>query len=165
MKEYSFKRECISWTFLLRTGILLLAMIMAAGAVGAQEENIWKTLSKVAYKKEYHELLGFKVDVPVFSPQIKDLDGKMITVRGYVIPTEGFKSHKEFVFSAFPYNMCYFCGGAGPETVMEVEALEPVKFTSDPIVLRGTLQLNAKDINRLMYKITEAKQLDEGALN
>jgi hypothetical protein len=165
MKRSFLKKEFNIRSILLQAGILLFAFTLLSDTILAQDENIWKTLAKVAYKKEYNELLGFKVDVPVFSPEIKALDGEEITVRGYVIPTEGFKSHKEFVFSAFPYNMCYFCGGAGPETVMEVEAVEAVKFTSDPIVLRGILQLNAKDINRLMYKIIEAKQLDEGALN
>ena len=57
--------------------------------------------------------------------------------------------------------MCFFCGGAGPETVMEVEASEPVKFQADAIYLKGRLELNADDINRLMYKIVDARLVDE----
>ena len=55
----------------------------------------WKTLSKISYKKEYDELLGFKVDKPVFSPQVKRLEGKTIELLGYIIPTEGYKNHTE----------------------------------------------------------------------
>jgi len=103
--------------------------------------------------------MGFKIDKPVFSDQVKALSGKEITLKGYIIPVEGYKSHKEFIFSAFPYSMCFFCGGAGPETVMEVEAVEPVKYSADAIVLKGVLQLNDKDINRLMYKLVNVRQI------
>ena len=88
------------------------------------------------------------------------LDGKVIQVRGYIIPTEGYKSHTEFIFSAFPYSMCFFCGGAGPETVMEVTTKTPVKFTAEAIILNGTLRLNADDINRLMYFLEDAEQVE-----
>jgi hypothetical protein len=120
-------------------------------------DNIWKTLSKISYKKEYDDVMGFKIDKPVFGDAIKALDGKEITVKGYIIPVEGYKSHKEFIFSAFPYSMCFFCGGAGPETVMEVEAVEGIKFASDAITIKGIIKLNDKDINRLMYKLVNAK--------
>jgi hypothetical protein len=51
--------------------------------------------------------------------------------------------------------MCFFCGGAGPETVMEIEAKDPVKYTAEQIVLKGILSLNSDDINHLMYKLSE----------
>lgn len=121
-------------------------------------ESLWKTLAKITYKKEFDEFLGFKIDKPVFSPEIKALDQKTVTVKGYIIPKEGYKSHKEFIFSAFPYSMCFFCGGAGPESVMEVTAIEGVEYTTEAIWLTGKLNLNADDVNRLMFSITDAKQ-------
>jgi len=123
--------------------------------VSKKEVNIWKTLGKITFRKQYDELMGFKVDMPVFSDGVKNLDGKEITVRGYIIPTEGYKSHKEFVFSAFPYNMCFFCGGAGPETVMEVEAKEGIEFQAEAVTIKGILHLNDSDINRLIYSLTD----------
>ena len=123
--------------------------------------NSWKTLAKITYKKEYDEILGFKIDKPVFSDKVKSLEGTEITIKGYIIPVEGYKSHKEFILSAFPYNMCYFCGGAGPETVMEVESLEPIAFQAESLILKGKLQLNADDINRLMYVLTDAELVEE----
>lgn len=53
--------------------------------------------------------------------------------------------------------MCFFCGGAGPETVMEVEATEGIKYSADAIIIKGIMKLNDKDINRLMYKLVNAK--------
>lgn len=74
-----------------------------------EAQSMWPALSKVSYKKEYDALLGIKVDRPVFSSDVKSLAGKIIQLKGYIIPTDGFKSHTEFVFSAFPYSSC-FCG-------------------------------------------------------
>ena len=105
--------------------------------------------------------MGFKVDVPVFADDVKKLDGQEITIKGYIIPIEGYKSHEEFVFSAFPYSMCFFCGGAGPETVMEVFASEAVKYTDDPVTLKGKLELNNDDINRLIYSLHDAVLVKE----
>lgn len=140
-----------------------LFSFLASPAAQAQDENLWKTLSKISYEKKYDDLLGFKVDVPVFSKDIEKLEGQMVEVSGYIVPVEGYKSHTEFVFSAYPYNMCFFCGGAGPETVMEVTSTEPVKYTTDKVRLRGRLSLNNEDINRLMYVLTEATLVEEDA--
>lgn len=133
---------------------------MWGASVQAQApENLWKTLGKITFKKQYDELLGFKVDVPVFSQEILAMEGKIVTVKGYIIPVEGYKSHKEFVFSAYPYNMCFFCGGAGPETVMEVYAKEPIKYTAEPITIKGKLELNSTDVNRLIYSLSDVVQV------
>lgn len=142
--------------------ILLVALFSLAVLPEAPaQSSVWKTLSKITFKKEYDETMGFKVDVPVFSESVKNLDGKVIEVKGYIIPVEGYKSHKEFVFSAYPYNMCFFCGGAGPETVMEVYAVDPIKYTSEPIVIKGRLELNDSDVNRLIYSLNEAELAEE----
>ena len=139
--------------------------VEAAPAIEDKEattaSNLWKTLSKITFKKEYDELMGFKIDKPVFSEDIKSLEGQEVSVRGYVIPIEGYKSHKEFIFSAFPYNMCFFCGGAGPETVMDVLASEAIKFSTEAITIKGILKLNAEDINQLMYQLVDVTLVEE----
>ncbi len=137
-----------------------ISMLVHQDALRAQSgttENLWKTLTKITYKKEYDEFLGFKIDRPVFSEEIKALDGKEVTVKGFIIPVEGYKGHKEFIFSAFPYSMCFFCGGAGPESVMEVQAVEAINYVAESIVLKGKLHLNSEDVNKLMFSLSEAR--------
>lgn len=144
----------------MKKTIITFSILLSSFYLIGQTDNVWKSLSKISYKKEYDELMGFKIDKPVFSDAIKAMDGKTIKVKGYIIPVEGYKSHKEFIFSAFPYSMCFFCGGAGPESVMEVESKEPIKYTAESITLQGTLRLNADDINRLMFKIDNAVKIE-----
>ncbi len=141
-------------------GVGVLIMAFSFELAAQNDVNLWKTLSKITYKKEYDEMLGFKVDVPVFSEDIQKLEGKEVVVKGYIIPVEGFKNHKEFIFSAFPYSMCFFCGGAGPETVMEIYAKEAVKYTAEPVMLKGTLELNSTDINRLIYALNDVVKVE-----
>lgn len=126
-----------------------------------KKANLWRTLAKITFRKEYDEMMGFKIDVPVFSDAIESLEGKEVTIKGYIIPVEGYKGHKEFILSAFPYNMCFFCGGAGPETVMEVVAQNAIEYTAEAVTIKGKLELNDNDINRLMYAMTDAVLVEE----
>lgn len=121
-------------------------------------EDTWKTLGKVTFKTKKDPMLGYDVDVPIFGKEVKELEGKTIEIRGYIIPVEGYKQQGYFVFSAYPYNLCYFCGGAGPETVMEVFTKKgtTVKYTAKPITIKGKLVLNSKDVNKLMYLMEDA---------
>lgn len=153
----------ISITFCFLVGLSTIVVAQEADELiytEVKKENVWKTLGKITFKKEYDELMGFKIDKPVFSEQVIALEGTEVTIKGYIIPVEGYKSHEEFIFSAFPYNMCFFCGGAGPETVMEVVAKEPVKYSAEQVVLKGRLTLNADDINRLMYALEDAELVE-----
>ena len=144
----------------MKNYIVYLFLLTTTIAVGQStlKDNTWKTLSKITFKKEYDEVLGLKIDVPVFGKEVKSLEGKEVVVKGYIIPTDGYKSQKEFVFSAFPYNMCFFCGGAGPETVMEVVTKQPITYTTEPIYLKGILKLNGADVNRLIYSLEKAEK-------
>jgi hypothetical protein len=142
-----------------KTLFIAFSLFLFSLSATAQQNNTWKTLGKITFKKEYDEVLGLKIDVPVFSKEVKALEGKEVTIKGYIIPTDGYKSQKEFVFSAFPYNMCFFCGGAGPETVMEVVCKTPVTYTSEPVFLKGILKLNGSDVNRLIYSLEKAEKM------
>ena len=53
--------------------------------------------------------------------------------------------------------MCFFCGGAGPETVIEVQAAEAIKYSAEAVTIQGKLALNDEDINHLMYALSDVK--------
>ena len=138
---------------------ICLFLLIQLALTAQQPEGPWKTLADVSYEQQYSEMLGFDIDVPVFGEKLRAMEGETITLTGYIVPLEGFGAHKEFIFSALPYNMCYFCGGAGPETVMEVFATEDVDYTAEAITLKGKLVLNRDDVNRLMYFLLDAEQV------
>lgn len=146
--------------FLPLLGLALLSSnLLAQSPPSSPPPSLWRTLAKVTFEKEYDELMGFKVDVPVFGDDVLELEGEIVEISGYIVPVEGYRGHTEFVFSAYPYNMCFFCGGAGPETVMEVTATDPIEYTVEKITIRGKLLLNDDNINRLMYIMVDAEEV------
>jgi len=139
--------------------ILILFIICLGHAATGQTVNSWKTLGKVTLEKKYDEFMDIEIEVPKFSDEIIALSNKEIEVKGYFVPLEGKKSQSNFMFSAYPYNMCFFCGGAGPESVMQVfmENDKKVAFSDKPMKLKGVLQLSFGDVNNMMYTLVNAQ--------
>jgi len=77
-----------------------------------------------------------------------------------MIPLSELNNQNYFVLSAYPYNLCYFCGNAGPETVMEVYMKNTIQYSSRPITVKGKLVLNQSDFDMLIYQLKEAKKID-----
>ncbi|MDN3669978.1 hypothetical protein QWY93_11635 [Echinicola jeungdonensis] len=142
-----------------KTCLLLLFLLLAICANAQEKQNIWRALSEVSYEiseDDYGELY-----LPAFSEKIKKLEGKEVAAEGYIIPFEGmFKPH-HIILSSLPIAECYFCGSGGPETVMEVYLKEPIEYTSKRVKVKGTLKLNAKDPEKLMYILQEGKLVDD----
>ncbi len=124
------------------------------------EVDMWEVLSDVRFETKKDEFSGMVVEVPVFGEDIKALNGKKIIIKGYLLPETGYKTHKEFILSALPYNLCYFCGKAGPETVMQVYAKDAVKYSNKMIELEGVLKLNFIDPYDLPYHLEDARLID-----
>ncbi len=114
-------------------------------------QDIWKLLLKVKYT---YDKAAY---IPQFDEKIKALDGKTVTIRGYMYPLEEQPKHEFFMLSYYPINVCFFCGGAGPESVVEVSAAEPLKIRDKPVDLRGKLRLNYHDRDRLFFILLNAK--------
>ncbi|WP_299457861.1 hypothetical protein [uncultured Microscilla sp.] len=139
--------------------LLILIYFIALGSPGLYAQNpyaVWKTLKDIQIKTKYDSQKRYEVDIPLFGSKVKALNGKSITIKGYLIPIEAYTKQGFFILSALPYNLCYFCGGAGPETVMEVTSTQKIKYTDKPIVLKGILKLNATDPNHLLYRLQNA---------
>lgn len=112
----------------------------------------------VMMKKQFDEDLGIDVEMPLFGKKVKELNGQEVTVRGYVLPLNVSKDQKYFILSAVPYNQCFFCGGAGPESVMEVFSTVPVEMTQKPVTIRGTLRVNLQpSIGQVLYTLKNAQ--------
>lgn len=121
-----------------------------------QDTNFWHTLAQVSFKNK-KDPAGYDVEVPVFSNYLKTFGGKKVRIKGYVIPLEEVGESGKFMLSSLPFNVCYFCGAAGPETVVEIETRERVKFTTKQIIMEGTIILNETDPDHHIYILKEAR--------
>lgn len=136
------------------TGSLLLFLLFPI-LIFAQAD-IWQKMGKVKFRSEFDKSVGYHVQYPVFTPEIKALNGKTVTIKGYIVPMNESKGY--FAISLYPYQTCYFCGGAGIETVVEVYSKGKLKNTSQAVTLKGKLKLNDFDImNHLIFILEDAE--------
>ena len=136
-----------------------LTITLITSASFAQVTIDWNTLTNVSYKTIYDQEAGYVYMKPIFGDELKELDGKEVLLKGYVLPmdTEG----EQYALSAYPYSSCFFCGGANKESVVELWLQDKGdRFKLDQVVsIRGTLQLN-EDHFGLNYFIKEARAAD-----
>lgn len=134
---------------------LLLLLMFLSGQTVAQE-NFWQVLAEVHFKQE-KDGNGYGMDIPVFSNHLKSYQKKKIVLKGYIIPLEESGGNGRFMLSSMPFNVCYFCGAAGPETVVEIETTEKIKFTTRQIAMQGILVLNDNDPDHHIYILRSAQ--------
>ena len=135
-----------------------LALACSAQLEGAEG---WKSLGKITFVNQLNAETGDVVYTPIYSKSLKALAGKEIVLRGYVLPIPA--KDGNFILSAFPFSSCYYCGGAGPETVIEVSPKIPILARSGkPIIIKGRLRLNQPfDSLRLPFFLIDAELFSE----
>lgn len=154
---------CLFINSLNRLAILSAALlILAAGS--PVEENpgdaipiTWKTLTDVTFKRRFNQEVELYFLYPAFGPSVKALAGKKVSIRGYMIPVDEWG--QRYVISAKPMAQCFFCGGAGPESLMELGfRRKGQRFKTDEIrTVKGILALNPDDIEHLNYILKEVE--------
>jgi hypothetical protein len=143
--------KTISKTLLL--GILSLSLFSFV-SLDEPTKVTWETLRDVTFKKKWSAEESMFILYPTFGQKVAGLKDKEIILTGYMIPVD--VDANVYVLSANPYSSCFFCGGAGPESVVQIKFKKSTKRfnTDDRITVKGTLKLNADDINELNYILT-----------
>jgi len=118
-------------------------------------------MSNMEFEEEYNEEYGFDVPYPIFNDQVKALAGKKVVVAGYIIPLEVGDDHELLVLSKYPESTCFFCGMAGPETVVDVLPTRKIKNRElniqGKMTFRGTLKLNRDNLDHMNYMLIDAE--------
>ena len=120
----------------------------------------WDELKDVEFEERFYEEVDQLLLFPKFGQSILDKEGKSFIISGYVIPVSPGDGEEPplYVLSANPFSACFFCGNAGPESVMELELNDPfVLYATDEFrSFKGTFRLNDSNIDRLNYILEEA---------
>lgn len=117
------------------------------------EEDIWKKLLNVDWEYKYSEEFEMDVPFPIFSKEMKAMDGKEIVIKGFVLPVE--TEDGSLMISAYPFSSCFFCGGAGPESVVAVFLKNQREIDEEEASFKGTLHLNDEETG-LIYELKDA---------
>lgn len=135
--------------------LLIILIGLANLPSHGQDDNFWQILAEVHFVQQ-KDANGYTFEKPVFSAYLKTFKGKKVKLKGYMIPIEETGGKGKFMLSSLPFNVCYFCGAAGPETAVEVETNQSIRFSTKQIILEGTLLLNDSDPDHHIYILKSA---------
>ena len=123
-------------------------------AATASDTLSWKLLGQIKYIKKASNDYPEGVMYPVINPTLKAKNKKPIVMSGIIIPID----NKTYALSKNVFASCFFCGQAGPETIMGIKFKEPgMKLKTDQYVtLQGTFRYNDNDVDDWIYHIDNA---------
>lgn len=137
---------------------ILLLFVLAPTSLIAQHRKIdWDLLAKVEWSEKYSVEHDEMFYYPKFGKEVLALNGQPVQIKGYVIPVDVETGY--FVLSANPFASCFFCGQAGPESILELQLKEGgKKFKTDDVrTFKGTLRLNYEDLMHCNYILENAE--------
>jgi hypothetical protein len=143
--------------------ILALSAFVFISSICLAQKNTYKGFPSLIWPKLYdiefvdQTSISGDFQKPVFSAATKALEGKKISLPGYMVPFESGLRGNHFMFSSMPLNACFFCGVGGPETVIEVFTKESTNYSDKPIEISGTLKLNAHNPDQMIYILENAE--------
>jgi len=137
---------------------LIIIALMAVGiqAANAQQDEFfgeipdhtpmmndtWETINTLMYKVTHKD--NQTIYTPHFPDKLKAIDKKTVTLPGYLVPMNGGRDHETFMLSVLPIMQCMFCGQGDVPPMVEIfmKKGKKVRFTEEPIKIRGTVRLN-----------------------
>lgn len=116
-------------------------------------EVTWKLLGQIDFVKKKNPHYG-EVMYPMINGTLKALQGKKIKATGFIVPIDS----KSYALSKNVFAQCFFCGNAGPETIMGIKfkGATPRLKTDTYVTMEGTFRYNADDIDDWIYHIENA---------
>jgi len=120
-------------------------------------EITWNLLKNVAFQEEYNALENANILKPYFGDIVNAMENQQVYISGYIVPVD--ISTGWVVLSANPNSSCFFCGGAGPESVLDLKFApnRPQLKVDQWVKVKGRLTLNRNDIYNLPYILEDVK--------
>ena len=125
--------------------------------VNAQVTLTWDDLAEVSFYTKYHEETEDYYLYPKFEDNILSFQNELVKIKGYLINLD--LEYSVIILSKNPYASCFFCGMAGPETIIEIELKEPLNHIKldQKAIIQGKLILNESDFDHFNYILKNAK--------
>ena len=140
---------------------MLLVQCLSIEVCG-QETIKWKALTDVTFTEKYDQAIDGYWLLPTFGHKTKAWDNKRVILEGFFIPID--LDENFHVLSRYPYSSCFFCGGAGPESIVELQLDKEVakRLVMDQrLRFEGTLVLNDSDLYHCSYILAKAKPIQK----
>ena len=139
----------------IKTVFLFIFFISISNNASSQIKLTWKDIIDVYAKEVTFSEKNPAIAIKGQGISLKKIEGKVITITGYFLDLD--PDGEWFMVSKNPFATCFFCGGAGPETVIELLKYKNIKkkFKTDDIVeVTGTLKMiveNEDDVGFVLF--------------
>jgi hypothetical protein len=109
----------------------------------------WGELAKVGVRRT-----GGRLEVD-FLPPVRALEGKNVTLYGFMTPVAPGATHKRFLLSMHPLS-CADCEQTTPEGIVEVNVRKPQATSSEPLAVLGKFVLVWDRSSGIIYRLKNA---------
>lgn len=109
---------------------------LAQEALPQSKDEIWKKLGQCKVqldKKKYRYSISY-------SKEVKAMNGKSLTVSGFMLPLEATEKFSHFLLSKRTPT-CPYCPPGQPNEIIEIYTSKPVTWDDSLITVSGTLKL------------------------
>lgn len=93
---------------------------------------------------------------PVFPDVLKERDGRLVNLVGFMAPIDQFTQVSEFMLLPMPIT-CYFCERPPMRDIVEVQLASKVDMVNEPVLIGGRFHLNQEERPLFFYTLAEAK--------
>ncbi len=140
---------------------LLLFLLLSLASIGAYSQNVltWEELEDVTFNDMFSVEVGDYYSFPDFGEGPLSLNNKVKQITGYIIPVDAANNY--YVLSKFTFNMCFFCGKAGPETIIQLKLAPGHRqfYLDERATFKGVFRLNEDDVNQCNYLLIDAEEI------
>ena len=138
---------------------LFIFFILFLTVTNAQSALTWADLADVKIETVNDTENFLTYNQATFGEKIALRDSTEIYLTGYLIPIDAMGL--TYALSKNPNASCFFCGGAGPETVVLLR-IRPSNFkrykTDERLTFSGTLRLHENDLKSFIYVLKNAEE-------
>ena len=137
--------------------VLIILLCFFTFSSVCQTKITWETLEDVSFTDKFSKEVNANYYFPKFGPSVLALNNREVIIKGYVLEID--RGNDVYILSANPFAACFFCEGAGPESIVELKLpKDHPRFEMDQIVtFKGVLKLNAVDIYYILEKAAVVK--------
>lgn len=145
----------------ITSAILLVLFIQTAKSQVVPPEHLaiksanWEIINELTYTMDKEGSF-----IPVFSKRLKEIEGKTLEFKGYMVPFKTAVNHQIFALSVLPLAQCHFCGTGNIPPFIQIVLKNPIAYTDRVITVKGKVKLNPSDVSKLEIILEGAEVID-----
>lgn len=120
------------------------------------KDDLWSNFSKCKINLIEDKKADIYTYGITYTPEVKAMEGKEISIRGFMLPLEATEKFKHFILSKRTPT-CAFCPPGQPNEIIDVWTDKPVEWNENIVKVTGKLQFIENKQLGVFFKIKDAK--------